>query len=63
MKELLRQLDPARFEAVHRSHIVNLDAVTRLRTIDDRRLELTLRDGQRLVASRSASERLRRLAR
>jgi two-component system LytT family response regulator len=63
MRELLRILDPRRFEAVHRSHIVNLDAVEHMRSVDDRRLQLTLRDGSTVVASRGASERLRRQVR
>lgn len=59
LKELLACLDPAVFEQVHRSHIVNLDAVTHFRAADDRRLLVTLRDGTSIVASRAASERIR----
>jgi two-component system LytT family response regulator len=61
--ELAARLDPDRFRQVHRSHIVNLDAVEHLRPYDDRRLAITLRDGTVVVASRAASEELRRLAR
>ncbi len=61
--ELAGRLDPGRFRQVHRSHIVNLDAVEHLRPYDDRRLAITMRDGTVLVASRAASEQLRRLAR
>ena len=61
--ELSGRLDPGRFRQVHRSHIVNLDAVEHLRPYDDRRLAITLRDGTVVVASRAASEELRRLAR
>jgi two-component system LytT family response regulator len=61
--ELAARLDPARFRQVHRSHIVNLDAVEHMRPYDDRRLAITLRDGSVIVASRAASEELRRLAR
>jgi hypothetical protein len=42
---------------------VNLDAVRHLRPFDERRLQIVFDDGSRLVASRSASERLRSLAR
>ncbi|MGH9366173.1 MAG: LytR/AlgR family response regulator transcription factor [Thermoanaerobaculia bacterium] len=63
LAELAARLDPARFRQVHRSHIVNLDAVQHLRPHDGRRLAITLRDGTVIVASRSASENLRRLAR
>ena len=61
--ELAARLDPARFRQVHRSHIVNLDAVEHMRPFDDRRLAITLKDGSVVVASRAASEELRRLAR
>jgi len=63
LAELLARLDPARFRQVHRSHIVNLEEVAHLRPYDDRRLAVTLRDGAVVVASRAASEALRRLAR
>ena len=63
LAELAVRLDPARFRQVHRSHIVNLDAVEHMRPHDDRRLAITLRDGSVVVASRAASEELRRLAR
>jgi two-component system, LytTR family, response regulator len=60
--ELMARLDPERFCRVHRSHIVNLDQVERLSVHDERRLLVELRGGERILASRSASERLRRLA-
>jgi two-component system LytT family response regulator len=63
LAELSARLDPARFRQVHRSHIVNLDAVREMRPYDERRLAITLTDGSVVVASRSASEELRRLAR
>jgi two-component system LytT family response regulator len=59
IRDLAARLDPDTFEQVHRSHIVNLDAVAHLSAADDRRLLVTLKDGSSLVASRSASERLR----
>jgi two-component system, LytTR family, response regulator len=63
LAELAARLDPAVFLQVHRSHIVNLGAVAHLEPHDDRRLALTLRDGSVVVASRAASESLRRQAR
>jgi len=63
LAELAARLDPARFRQVHRSHIVNLDAVQHMRPYDDRRLAITLKDGAVVVASRAASEELRKLAR
>jgi two-component system, LytTR family, response regulator len=63
LSELAERLDPSRFRQVHRSHIVNLDAVAHLKPYDERRLAITLKDGTVVVASRAASEELRRLAR
>jgi two-component system, LytTR family, response regulator len=63
LAQLAERLDPARFRQVHRSHIVNLDAVAHFKAYDERRLAITLKDGTVVVASRAASEELRRLAR
>ena len=63
LAELAARLDPVRFRQVHRSHIVSLDAIAHMKPYDDRRLAITLKDGSVVVASRSASEELRRLAR
>jgi two-component system LytT family response regulator len=60
LRDLLLCLDPDTFEQIHRSHIVNLSAVDHFRPADDRRLLVTLKDGEALLASRSASERIRR---
>ena len=61
--ELTARLDPELFLQVHRSHIVNLQAVELLRPFDARRFLIRLRDGTEILASRSASELLRRLVR
>jgi two-component system LytT family response regulator len=63
LTELARRLDPERFAHVHRSHIVNLDAVKLLRPHDERRLAIVLTSGEEIVASRAASEALRKQAR
>ena len=63
LSELLERLDANRFRRVHRSHVVNLDAVQHLRAHEDRRLRIVLRNGSEVVASRAASEELRKLAR
>jgi len=63
LTELAGRLDPERFVQVHRSHIVNLDAVKVMRPYDDRRLLIVLASGEEIVASRAASEALRREAR
>lgn len=61
--ELADQLPASCFLRVHRSHVVNLDYVERLVPYDAKRLEVRLRDGTRILASRAASERIRRCAR
>jgi len=61
--ELLSRLDPERFRQIHRSHIVNLDHVRDMRPYDERRLLITLEGGEEIMASRKASEELRRLVR
>lgn len=61
--ELAEQLSAHSFLRVHRSHVVNLDYVERLVPFDAKRLAVLLRDGTRIVASRSASEMIRRHAR
>jgi DNA-binding LytR/AlgR family response regulator len=61
--ELANRLPASSFLRVHRSHVVNLDYVERLVPYDAKRLEVRLRDGTRILASRSASERIRRCAR
>lgn len=61
--ELASRLDPETFCQVHRSHIVNLEAVERLTPYDERRFLIKLRGGKEILASRSASEMLRRLVR
>jgi two-component system LytT family response regulator len=63
LSELAARLDPGRFVQVHRSHIVNLDAMKLLQPHDERRLVIVLTNGEEIVASRAASEALRRLAR
>jgi two-component system LytT family response regulator len=61
--ELAVRLDPEVFRQVHRAHIVNLDAIAKLVPFDSRRLQIQLRDGTEILASRAASELLRGLAR
>ena len=63
LSELEERLDPERFLRVHRSHLVCLSEVAELRKHDERRLVVVLKDGTRIVASRAASEALRRRAR
>jgi two-component system LytT family response regulator len=59
LAELERRLDPGRFLRVHRSHVVNLDHVEAFEAQPDGRVEVVLKDGERLVASRTRSRELR----
>jgi len=61
--ELASRLDPEAFCQVHRSHLVSFAAIESLRPFDSRRLLIKLRNGTEILASRSASELLRRLVR
>ncbi len=57
--EFERRLDPARFVRIHRGHIVNVEHVGALEPGEDARLAVCLRDGTRLMASRTRSRELR----
>lgn len=63
MSAIERQLDPARFVRVHRSHIVNLAHVTRVERVDGRRLAVVFPDGSTVACSRAGSSAMRALAR
>ena len=58
---LLPRLDATRFIRIHRSHVVNLDWVTGIRPHDAGRYLVELRDGARIIASRSGTQALRPL--
>jgi two-component system LytT family response regulator len=62
LAEFERRLDARRFVRVHRSHIVNLDFVRHLVPFDAGRLQVEMRDGTRILASRARSRALRDLA-
>lgn len=62
MNEFEARLDPQRFLRIHRSHIVNLDHVAALEPFDATRLQIHMKDGTRLTASRTRSRELRGLA-
>jgi two-component system LytT family response regulator len=59
LRDLLGRLDPDVFVRVHRSHAVNLDHVVTMIPWDGSRLQLVLRSGERLLASRARSRELR----
>ena len=60
--EFEKRLDTERFLRVHRSHIVNLDHVAALVPYDGSRLQVEMRDGTKIMASRTRSRELRHLA-
>lgn len=62
MNEFEARLDPERFLRIHRSHIVNLDHVASLSPFDATRLQIEMKDGTKLIASRTRSRELRGLA-
>ena len=63
LADLEERLGSAAFLRVHRSHLVNLDHVVACTPRDDSRLEITLRSGATLTASRHRSQVLRALTR
>ena len=62
LSELETTLAAARFVRIHRSHIVNLAYVAALRTVDGGRVEVEMRSGTKLPASRTRLHELKRLA-
>jgi two-component system LytT family response regulator len=57
-----KRLDPSRFVRVHRSHLVNMDFVEAIESYDNAQLLVRMKDGAKIIASRSASKRLRELS-
>lgn len=53
MKSMARRLDPARFQRIHRSAIVNLDRIASVRPHLNGECFLTLKSGKKLKVSRS----------
>jgi two-component system LytT family response regulator len=62
LNRLEARLDPQQFTRIHRTHIVNLDHVTRFRRELDGRLTAVLRNGVELPVSKSKAQVLRELA-
>jgi two-component system, LytTR family, response regulator len=59
---LMPRLDPAMFVRIHRSHAVNLEFVAAIMPYDAGRYCVEMRDGTRIVASRSGTQALRAIA-
>lgn len=59
ISELEARLDPSRFVRIHRSALVNLDFVESMQADEQSQLQLHMKDGSVLVASRDGSKMLR----
>jgi two-component system, LytTR family, response regulator len=62
LADLELQLTRASFLRIHRSHLVNLEFVTAIEPCDAGRLQVVMKSGAQIVASRAGSRRLRELA-
>lgn len=61
LSELETHLSPANFLRIHRSHLINLEYVTAIEPYDAARLQVVLKSGLEIVASRAGSKHLRDL--
>ncbi|MBD5529838.1 MAG: LytTR family transcriptional regulator [Lachnospiraceae bacterium] len=59
--ELEQQLGPYLFVRANKSSIVNLEKIQSIRTYVNRRLLLTMANGEQLIASRQYAENIKRL--
>jgi two-component system LytT family response regulator len=62
LSDLEARLDQAHFLRIHRSHLVNLEYVVSIEPHEATRLEVVMRSGARIVATRTGTKRLRELA-
>jgi len=61
LSNLETKLDPNRFIRVHRSYIVNIDAIREIEQWPNSRYKLHLQDGHQITLSRSGVKRLKKL--
>ncbi len=61
MDSMERELDPRRFVRIHRSTIVNVDAIAELRPVPGGDYRVSLKDGTMLTLSRNFKKRAARL--
>jgi two-component system LytT family response regulator len=62
LSDLEGQLRGAHFVRIHRSHLINLEYVTSIEPYDASRVQVVMKNGARIVASRTGSKLLRDLA-
>jgi two-component system, LytTR family, response regulator len=62
LSELEAQLSATHFLRIHRSHLVNLEYINSIEPYDASRVEVVMRSGARIIASKTGSKRLRELA-
>ena len=62
LSDLEHYLKQSDFLRIHRSHLINLEYVTAIDPYDATRLQVSLKSGVRIVASRAGSRQLRNLA-
>jgi two-component system, LytTR family, response regulator len=62
LSNLEERLPKENFLRVHRSHLINVEYITSIQSYDSARVEVTMKSGARIVASRTGSRRLRDLA-
>jgi len=62
LSDLEGQLRGAHFLRIHRSHLINLEYVTSIEPYDAARVQVVMKNGARIVASRTGSKLLRELA-
>lgn len=62
LSDLEQRLPSTTFLRIHRSHLINLEYVASIESYDSARVEVLMKSGLRIVASRTGSRRLRDLA-
>lgn len=62
LSDLEAHLGSGTFLRIHRSHLINLEFITSIERCDGMRLEVVMKSGACIVASRAGSKRLRELA-
>jgi len=62
LSDLESQLQSANYLRIHRSHLINLEFVASIEPYDAARVQVVMKSGFRIVASRAGSKQLRDLA-